>query len=1039
MQKNFLTTVLFSCLLCLLSVYNCKAAAVISAPAAGDACLSSDSVAISWSNSDPDVKKYELLVYQSKSLDLPFELYIQEDFDSTVTSAVYPMMPSCIYECCVVTHYIDSTGKAADTSEIRAFGTNLPSDLTVDFSDFASGGVFYSTDNYTDSTSTVYGNYNYRWDYSPVDTAVGDMYLIMTFYNTESGDSIKAASILSEKEDNIYLECDVEYLLKMELQPLSELCPAIEMTADSVDSIKVIIRQSVEIPEFAETSLPDSSTCVPVNTELSWSPITGDSVAYYVEISKSKEFNEITQIIYSETTETGEFIGENQTTYYWRIYAVDYLKDSRSDYSAVRSFTTMIAEPGLYAPDNNATGLEIFENDACLRDKTVKLVFTNSNDTTFEYSYRVQAATTPDFSDTTMLVDINTPYKYYYLSVDTLFNTTVFWRVRINQAGDTLCPSQWSKIGQFVTPYSGPVVVSSDSMYCVSPSETVLEWLDNQESKDYILQISITNEFVASVTTTVKLSDTTFNLAAIESDLKPAKVYYWRVKYADSSIDSYYSKLCIFKTKIAPPELLTPQDAATGLTDVINLTWSATEKAKYNLQISHDENFNEILLDTVLTEAKYDLEDFQGDAVYFWRVSTIITETNGEDCASDFATRFKFITHPELLPQTVLLAPKNNTELDNTTVNLAWESVEGAAYYELQIATDTTFTRLTEHLVKLIDTTFTKYSLKEVQTYYWRVRATTDRTVGIWSRCFKFTTGLEVPTVPRLREPAAFVRVPVKPTFIWDKSMYANSYILEYANDHEFTQNLVTIHNIKDTTYTLDEALDNYTMYYWRVRAINDTTIDNTSYSTSSEWSEPWNFRTIKAVPDGIVELVSPENNSTGLKWDRIFLKWNPLENVEYYRVQVSESRDFDEFVIHASKVYQSEYSTLSYLDTNKTYYWRVLGENEAGATDWSDIWCFSTSELLSIYNANLFEGLELSPNPACINVNIKFNALRNMKAELHIVNAEGIETAVINGNYSEGINNVNINVSAFNSGSYICYIVSEGKLIAATQFVVAK
>ena len=61
------------------------------------------------------------------------------------------------------------------------------------------------------------------------------------------------------------------------------------------------------------------------------------------------------------------------------------------------------------------------------------------------------------------------------------------------------------------------------------------------------------------------------------------------------------------------------------------------------------------------------------------------------------------------------------------------------------------------------------------------------------------------------------------------------------------------------------------------------------------------------------------------------------------------------------------------------------------------------------------------------------------MKAELHIVNAEGIETAVINGNYSEGINNVNINVSAFNSGSYICYIVSEGKLIAATQFVVVK
>ena len=61
------------------------------------------------------------------------------------------------------------------------------------------------------------------------------------------------------------------------------------------------------------------------------------------------------------------------------------------------------------------------------------------------------------------------------------------------------------------------------------------------------------------------------------------------------------------------------------------------------------------------------------------------------------------------------------------------------------------------------------------------------------------------------------------------------------------------------------------------------------------------------------------------------------------------------------------------------------------------------------------------------------------MNASLHIVNTEGVEAAVISGNYSEGLNDVNINVSALSSGSYICYIMSEGKLIASTQFVIVK
>lgn len=61
--------------------------------------------------------------------------------------------------------------------------------------------------------------------------------------------------------------------------------------------------------------------------------------------------------------------------------------------------------------------------------------------------------------------------------------------------------------------------------------------------------------------------------------------------------------------------------------------------------------------------------------------------------------------------------------------------------------------------------------------------------------------------------------VPLKPNFTWS-STGADSYTLEISKTANFSENLITIPNLIQSTYTMDTELDQFLTYYWRVSSV---------------------------------------------------------------------------------------------------------------------------------------------------------------------------------------------------------------------------
>lgn len=87
-----------------------------------------------------------------------------------------------------------------------------------------------------------------------------------------------------------------------------------------------------------------------------------------------------------------------------------------------------------------------------------------------------------------------------------------------------------------------------------------------------------------------------------------------------------------------------------------------------------------------------------------------------------------------------LVTPANMSTGQLTTITLAWAAIPGAGSYDVQLATDASFTNITAQGNGLAATMFPSSNLAVTTTYYWRVRATNTCGVGAWSPVFRFET-----------------------------------------------------------------------------------------------------------------------------------------------------------------------------------------------------------------------------------------------------------------------------------------------------------
>ena len=192
-------------------------------------------------------------------------------------------------------------------------------------------------------------------------------------------------------------------------------------------------------------------------------------------------------------------------------------------------------------------------------------------------------------------------------------------------------------------------------------------------------------------------------------------------------------------------------------------------------------------------------------------------------------------------PATATLAsPANGAIIGSGEVTLRWNYPRDAAFYQLQVARDSSFTVLLVNVIGLVDTFKVISGLEGQTTYYWRVQASNAGGISAFSAKNYFTTGF--PAVASQVSPLNNIRdVALDPTLVWRTARGASAYQLQVASNALFDASALVydIGNLADTTYKTAQ-LEINKFYFWRVRARNA--------AGESNWSVTWRFKTIETT-----------------------------------------------------------------------------------------------------------------------------------------------------------------------------------------------
>ncbi len=166
----------------------------------------------------------------------------------------------------------------------------------------------------------------------------------------------------------------------------------------------------------------------------------------------------------------------------------------------------------------------------------------------------------------------------------------------------------------------------------------------------------------------------------------------------------------------------------------------------------------------------------------------------------------------------------------------------------------------------------------------------------------------------------------------WDVAVGADSYEIQLSTNNSFTANLV------DTTGVVPDSLpvsglDFFTLYYWRVRAVNT--------GGESNWSSAFNFRTKEPLPLPPT-LGNLPDSLVGAPLKPTFT-WGPAPSfTDNYTFQLDTSETFASPLID-STFFSSFFNTPDSLEIGTDYYWRIRSNGQSGAGPFSPTRTFRT------------------------------------------------------------------------------------------------
>jgi hypothetical protein len=339
------------------------------------------------------------------------------------------------------------------------------------------------------------------------------------------------------------------------------------------------------------------------------------------------------------------------TLYYWRVRAynmVDAYTHS-SSWSLVRTFRTPLVTPTLLSP---SYGEQLLNNRPTLDWENVEDAM----------RYSVQIYKDLPINPANLYGTYPATMSSYTPLVDLPVNKTLYWRV---QASGKYGPSNWSDVHALDTanPPGAPALIFPTIDLLMQDFTPQFIWTrvtapSGTTFSHYRLQVSTSLSFTTTVIDVgagVLTNIATPFHTLPDPDALPANTrYYWRVNaYNTDGEYSNWSSPRTFRTALAPPTLLYPEDAGSPSSLRPAFDWGdVSSAAYYMIQISKNDTFTQIVVTattsasrlppTYLPVSTYTpLVNLPNGITLYWRV-----RTNGPNGPSGWSPAWNFTIVP---------------------------------------------------------------------------------------------------------------------------------------------------------------------------------------------------------------------------------------------------------------------------------------------------------------------------------------------------------------------------------------------------------